>query len=80
MNMKINTVQLWSLRNVSDTGVLPCSRDSGKALVRRGFACESEDGKFFITDAGEARAKKAADVHVVRDGLQNDPTLMEDLK
>lgn len=83
-NLKLNTVQLRHLRIAASVrfGLLPSGdRCTTKALISRGFAKYGPPGVggVFITDAGRERAKSKADIHVVRDGVRDDPSLMEDL-
>jgi sarcosine oxidase gamma subunit len=82
---KINTVQMAVLRRASGLGVghgvrrIESDGSTAKALLARGFAYTDKDGEIYITEAGIERAQKAADIHVLRDGVANDPTLMQDL-
>lgn len=69
-NMKLNTLQLATLRRVEPGGLLLCDRSVGKALVARGFAVERDSfgtrqghgTAFFITSGGRDRALQPADV------------------
>ena len=77
----LNTTQLAALRRVlqfASKGI-GCDRSTGMALVARGFAEETAAGSFIINDAGRERARFKADIQAERDGLRNDPSLMEDL-
>jgi hypothetical protein len=83
--LKLNTRQLWLLRNTPPHGKIGCDRSSGKALVARGFAVEHDQRRnggtgFWITIEGFMRAKYAADVIAYDDttGMNHAP-LMKDL-
>lgn len=66
INPKLNCQQVACLRDATPIGKIPCDASIGMALTRRGFATEVWlEGRriFMITDAGRARAKKAADIN-----------------